>query len=92
MMEHLRISKCVHNSKWQGDTLKCPCGRQLAVRYMIDDEIRVFAFNKFERYKQKILTRKDTYNITQQSDLLGRLGNEEWKEMLDGLKQENENT
>ena len=91
-MKHLSINKCFNNSVWQGYTLQCPCGRQLAVRYMIDKEVRVFTFGKFSKYKQKILTRKDTQEITRKSDLLGHLGNEEWEEILCDIRQRKADT
>lgn len=91
-MKHLSINKCFNNSVWQGDTLQCPCGRQLAIRYMIDKEVRVFTFGKFGKYKQGILARKDTQKITQKSDLLGNLDNEEWEEILRDIRQRKTNT
>lgn len=86
-MKHININKCLQNSMWCGDTLQCFCGRQLAIRYMINKEVRVFAYGKFDKYKQGILARKDTQTITQKSDLLGNLDNEEWEEILCDIRQ-----
>lgn len=86
-MNHLSVEKCLQNATWHGDTLQCRCGRKLATRYMIDKEVRVFAFGKFGKYKQEILTREDTQKIARKSDLLGNLGNEEWEEILCDIRQ-----
>lgn len=91
-MKHLSSKKCLRCATWQGETLQCPCGRQLAIRYMINKEVRVFTYDKFGKYKQEILARKDTQTITQKSDLLGCLGDEEWEEILCDIRQEKENT
>ena len=91
-MEHLSGDKCLKNAIWNGDTLQCPCGKKLAIRYMIDKEVRVFTYGKFSRYKQKILARKDTQEITRKSDLLGHLGNEEWEEILCDIRKRKANT
>ena len=90
-MKHLSIKKCLQNATWHGDTLQCSCGRKLAIRYMIDKEVRVFTYGKFTKYKQKILTRKDTQKITRKSDLLGNLENIECGEILCDIKQRKTN-
>lgn len=91
-MKHLNIQKCLQQAQWKGDTLQCSCGRILALRYIIDKEVRLFAYDKFGKYKQEILARKDTKKITRKSDLLGNLGNEEWEEILRDIRQRKVNT
>lgn len=85
-MEHLNNKKCLKNSRWNGDTLQCSCGRKLAVRYMIDKEVRLFCYGKFIKYKRGILARKDTQEITGESDLFGNLGYEEWEEVIRNVR------
>ena len=91
-MTHFSIKKCLQNTFWQGYTLKCSCGRILAIRYMINGEVRIFTYGKFSKYKQEIIAREDTQRITQKSDLLGCLGDEEWEEILCDIRQRKENT
>lgn len=91
-MKHLNIKKCLQNAKWQEYTLQCSCGRTLAIRYMINGEVRLFTYGKFNKYKQEILTRKDTQKITRKSELFGNLGNEEWEEILCNIRQGKEHT
>ena len=91
-MEHLSGNKCLKNAIWKGDTLQCSCGRKLAIRYMIDKEVRVFIYGRFQKFKQEILAREDTQKITRKSDLLGNLGNEEWEEILCDIRQRKANT
>lgn len=90
-MTHFSIKKCLQNAFWQGYTLKCSCGRILAIRYMINGEVRIFTYGKFGKYKQEIFERKDTQKITRKCDLLGNLGNEEWEEILRDIRQRKEN-
>ena len=91
-MKHLSVKKCLKNAVWHGDTLQCSCGRKLAIRYMINGEVRLFTYGKFIKYKQEILARKDTQKITRQSDLLGNLGNDEWDNILCDIRQSKTNT
>ena len=91
-MKHFIIKKCLRNAKWHGDTLQCFCGRKLAIRYIINGEVRIFTYGRFSKYKQEILERKDTQKITRKSELFGNLGNEEWEEILRDIRQRKENT
>ncbi len=91
-MKHLSIKQCLQNAVWNGHTLQCSCGRNLAIRYMINKEVRIFTYGKFGKYKQEILARKDTQKITRKSELFGNLGNEEWEEILCDIRQRKENT
>ena len=91
-MKHFSSKKCLNNARWYGDTLQCSCGRELAIRYMFNGEVRIFTYGKFNKYKQEILERKDTQKITGKSDLLGNLGNEEWEEILRDIRQRKANT
>ncbi len=91
-MKHLSVKKCLRNAVWQGYTLQCSCGRKLALRYMIDKEVRLFTYGKFGKHKQKIFERKDTQKITRKSDLFGNLGNEEWEEILRDIRQRKADT
>lgn len=59
---------------------------------MINKEVRIFTYGKFGKCKKEILARKDTRKITQQSELLGNLGNEEWEEILRDIRQRKTNT
>ena len=91
-MKHISVKKCLHNAVWHGYILQCSCGRQLAIRYMINGEVRLFTYGKFIRYKQKILARKDTQKITRKSDLIGNLDDKEWEEILCDIRQSKTNT
>lgn len=91
-MEHLNNSKCIRNAVWNGDTLQCYCGRKIAIRYMIDREVRLFCYGKFKKYKYGILARKDTKDITKRSDLFGYLDNEEWDKIIRDIQQSKEDT
>ena len=91
-MKHFNIKKCLYHAAWQGYTLKCSCGRILAIRYMFNGEVRLFTYGKFSKYKQEILARKDTQKITRKSELFGKLGNEEWEEILRDIRQRKTNT
>lgn len=91
-MKHLNIQKCLQQAQWKGDTLQCSCGRILALRYIVDKEVRLFTYGKYGKHKQKIFERKDTKKITRKSDLLGNLGNEEWEEILCDIRQRKSNT
>ena len=81
-MEHFSLKKCTQNSTWQDDTLLCSCGRQLATRYIVNEEVRIFTYGKFSKYKKQISEREDSQTITKKSDLLGNLDNKEWDEIL----------
>ena len=91
-MKHLIMKKCLKNARWNGYTLQCSCGRNLAIRYMIDQEVRLFYYGRFEKYKQDIIGRKDTKQINKRYDLFGNLGDEEWEEILRDIKQRKEYT
>lgn len=91
-MKHLNIRKCLQQARWQGDTLQCSCGRRLALRYMVNKEVRLFTYSKFGKHKQRLLKRKDTQKITRKSELLGNLGNEEWEDILRDIRQRKEST
>ena len=91
-MKHFVIKKCLEKATWHEDTLQCSCGRVLAVRYMVDKEVKLFTYGKFGKHAQKISARKDTQKITRKSDLLGNLGNEEWEEILRDIRQRKANT
>ena len=91
-MKHLNGDKCLKNAIWKGDTLQCSCGRKLAIRYMINKEVKVFIYGRFQKFKQEILASEDTQKITRKSDLLGNLGNEEWEEILCDIRQRKANT
>lgn len=91
-MKHFRINKCLQNAVWREDTLQCVCGRKLAIRYMIDGEVRLFTYGKFSKYKQEILARKDAQKVTRKSELLGNLGNAEWEEILCDIRQRKTHT
>ena len=91
-MTHFSIKKCLQNAFWQGYALKCSCGRILAIRYMINGEVRIFTYGTFSKYKQEILARKDTQKIARQSELFGSLGNEEWEEILRDIRQRKTDT
>ena len=73
---------CVIRSKWQGAELICSCGRRIALRYQIGDEIRVFVFDRFQKFANRIKEREDTYQIFTRKDLLGCLDDQEWKILL----------
>lgn len=90
-MRHLINKKCLKFSKWENETLKCSCGKKIAIRYMINNEVRIFTYGGFKKYKSDILSRQDTQKITKRSDLLGDLGNEEWERILCNIKQRKEN-
>ena len=91
-MKHFNIKKCLQHAKWKGHTLQCSCGRMLALRYMINGEMRIFTYGKFSKYKQEILAREDTQKITRKSDLFGNLGDEEWEEILCDIRQRKTDT
>ena len=91
-MKHLNVKRCHKNAVWQGYTLQCSCGRKLALRYMIDKEVKLFTYGGFGKYKQEILARKDTKEIARKYDLLGNLGNEEWEEILRDIRQRKADT
>ena len=59
---------------------------------MIDKEVRVFTYGRFQKFKQKILAREDTQEITRKSDLLGHQGNEVWEEILCDIRKRKANT
>ena len=91
-MKHLSVKKCLRNAVWQGYTLQCSCGRILAFRYMINGEVRIFTYDKFNKYKHEILAKEDTQKITRKSELLGNLDDEEWEEVLRDIRQSKEDT
>lgn len=91
-MQHLSAKQCLKNAVWKGSTLQCSCGKKLAIRYMIDKEVKLFTYGKFSKYKQEIIAREDTQKITRQSDLLGNLENEDWENILCSIRQKEENT
>ena len=59
---------------------------------MINNEVRLFCYDKFGKYKQEILKRKDTQEITNKFDLFGDLDNKEWEEILCCIRQDKKNT
>lgn len=91
-MKHLCIKKCLQHAKWKGDTLQCVCGRQLAIRYMINRGVKIFTYDKFNKYKHEILAKEDTQKIARKSELLGNLDDEEWEEVLRDIRQSKEDT
>lgn len=80
------MKKHINNAKWIGNTLMYG-NKKIAVRYKIDDKVRIFCYGKFKRYKDEIEARKDTHQITGEGDLLGNLGNTEWKDILCDIRQ-----
>ena len=91
-MKHFSLRKCLRKPIWHGDTLQCSCGRKLAIRYMINNKMKVYVNDEFKKHIKEILARKDTQKITGKSDLLGNLGNEEWEEILRDIRQRKTNT
>ena len=90
-MKHFSPKQCIQNSSWTNDVLRCPCGQELAVRYMINKEVRIFCYDRFKKYKQKILKREDTQKITSGSDVLGNLDYKEWDDLLCSIRQSKAN-
>ena len=91
-MKHLSVKKCLRNAIWRKNILQCKCGRKLAIRYMIGDEVRILTYDKFSKYKQEILAREDTQKIARKSEGFGMLGNEEWEKILRDIRQRKAHT
>lgn len=60
----LNRQRCLKNAKWIGDTLYCSkCKEPIAIRYIFDDELRVFVFLRYKKYKQEILELQSTQDF-----------------------------
>ena len=81
-MKHFKLKNCLKNATWNKETLECPCGRKIAIRYMINNEMRLFCYGGFVRYKEEIIKRKDTKKITDRSDLFGNVDDKEWDKIF----------
>lgn len=74
---------CLLHAKWDGAVLYCCiCQRPIALRYQCGKEIRVYAYNKYKKYKQYIQARPDTAEITDERDLLGKIDFSKWGDFL----------
>ena len=80
--------KCLKDAKWIGDTLYCrKCKEPIAIRYIFDDEVRVYTFKKYREFQREISKRKDTYSITEDGDCLGKISNGEFDNLIYDLRQ-----
>ena len=88
LSHHLNRQRCLKNAKWIGDTLYCSkCKEPIAIRYIFDDEVRVYTFTRYQKYKREISERKDTNTITEDGDCLGRISNGEFNDLIYDLRQ-----
>lgn len=58
------------------------CGQMIAIRYQIGEDVHVYTFQKFKSKRKAIEGRDDTFKITNEGDLLGRVGFEEFDNLL----------
>lgn len=78
-----RCKRCLDCAEWKGGELRCSnCGQLIAIRYKIGEEVHPYIFQKFGAKRKKIEGREDTYKITNEGDLLGRVGFEEFDNLL----------
>lgn len=56
----LNKQKCIDNAWWENGVLKCQdCGREIAIRYRLNGETKVYIFQPFKAYAFDILEIKD---------------------------------
>lgn len=78
-----RIKDCLTNAKWREAVLFCPvCQRALALRYKFGEEVRVYVYPRYQKFKTAIENREDTYEIASKRDLLGEISFYEWGDFL----------
>lgn len=78
-----RTKGCLHHAKWCEAVLFCPvCQRTLALRYKFGEEVRVYVYPRYQKFKTTIKNREDTCEITGERDLLGEVSFYEWGDFL----------
>ena len=78
-----RCKQCLDCAIWEGGVLHCSkCGQMVAVRYQIGEDVHIYTFQKFRSKRKEIEGRDDTFKITGEGDLLGRVGFEEFDKLL----------
>jgi len=60
----------------------------LALKYQIGEEVRLYIFQKYVKYRKEIEGREDTFKITSERDLLGKISFEEYDNILHNLRQD----
>ena len=54
----------------------------IALRYRIGEDVRIYTFQRFKSKRKEIEGRGDTFKITNEGDLLGKVGFEEFDDLL----------
>ena len=74
---------CLKFAEWKGGVLQCDkCKRMIALRYMIGDDIKLYIFPKFKKYKKEIEKRKDTFHIVDNDNILGKINFDEFNDLI----------
>ena len=78
-----RAKDCLSHAKWCEAVLFCPeCQRPLALRYKFGEEVRVYVYPRYQKFKTTIENREDTCKIAGERDLLGEISFYEWGDFL----------
>lgn len=93
MLKHsISKIKCLSNAEWEGCSLRCKiCKRELAFRYRINEEVIIYVCPEYDSFSRKIESREDNRQITGSGDLLGATDFREFEELLDNIKQRQDN-
>ncbi|MDD6530557.1 MAG: hypothetical protein PUF41_11330 [Prevotella copri] len=78
-----RAKDCLSHAKWCEAVLFCPeCQMPLALRYKFGEEVRVYVYPRYHKFKTTIENREDTCKIASERDLLGEISFYEWGDFL----------
>lgn len=93
MLKHgISKIKCLSNAEWDGYSLRCTvCKREMAFRYRINEEVIIYVCPEYDSFSRKIESREDNRQITGSGDLLGATDFREFEELLDNIKQRQDN-
>ena len=81
---------CKHNLSWKRNTLCCDvCGEPAGFRWLDHECISVYLFPKFKDMRGVIENRRDTYQITVPSDLLGMVTFKDFDQFIESIRKRN---
>lgn len=77
------MHKCILEAQWAGSSFVCSkCGKELAFRYRIGEEVRIFVHERFKKFAQEIKERKGSYEVSSWRDLLGDISFSDFEDLL----------
>lgn len=90
-MKMIKFHKCIEHAGWYKDAMVCnKCGTVLAMRFIYDGVVEVYAFNGFKKHEQAIQDREDTSVIADERACLEEIHFDEFGDLLDDIKSRQE--